>query len=413
MAKTLLVIGAGRESIPALRRARQLGYHLVATDGNSQAPGFAYVDEAIFVSTYAVEETVAYAVEYVQRMGPIHGVIALAADVPQTVAAVMTALGLPGISVETARLTSDKFAMKLRFLETGIPIPWFAAVASARFPNCEELRTLVGPWDGVPLVLKPVDSRGARGVLRLTRGVDLAWAFAHSQSHSPTGRVMLEQWLEGPQISTETVLHDGWAETPGFIDRNYSRLDEFAPHIIEDGGEQPSILSPADQQAICDVAERAARALGITEGIAKGDMVLTPDGPQVIEMAARLSGGYMSSVQVGLATGIDVVGIAIKLATGEPVTRHECMASRPHGVAIRYVFAAPGRVGSIQGLEAVHAFPGVHFVDIPLRVDDEIAVTTNHTQRAGCVIATGMTREEAVARAERAVQHIVVEMEPL
>lgn len=406
--KTLLVLGAGREAIPALRRASTLGYHLVATDGNSQAPGFAYVDEAIFVSTYAVEETVVYAVEYVQRMGPIHGVIALAADVPQTVAAVAAALGLPGISVETARLTSDKFAMKLRFLEAGIPIPWFATVTSL-----EELRALVVLWDGAPLVLKPVDSCGARGVLRLTRDVDLAWAFAHSRSQSPAGRVMLEQWLGGPQISTETVLHDGWAETPGFIDRNYIRLNEFAPHVIEDGGEQPSILSPADQCAVCDVAARAARALGITEGIAKGDMVLTPDGPKVIEMAARLSGGYMSSMQVGLATGIDLVGIAIKLATGEPVIRHECMASKPHGTAIRYVFAVPGRVCKVQGIDTVHTLPGVRFVDIPLKVGEIMAVTTNHTQRAGCVIATGGTREEAVARAARAAQSIVVETEPM
>ena len=408
MAKTLLVIGAGREAIPALRRARTLGYHLVAADGNSQAPGFAFVDEAIFVSTYAVEETVAYAVEYAQRMGPIHGVIALAADVPQTVAAVAAALGLPGISVETARLTSDKFAMKLRFLEAGISIPWFAAVASLKV-----LRTLVALWGGATFVLKPMDSRGARGVLRLTRDVDLTWAFAYSQSQSPTGRVMLEQWLEGPQISTETIVHDGWCETVGFVDRNYSRLEEFAPHILEDGGEQPSILSPADQQVVCDVAERAARALGMTEGTAKGDIVLTPDGPKVIEIAARLSGGYMSSVQVPVAVGIDVIGIAIKLAIGEPVTRHECMASRLHGTAIRYVFTAPGRVCKVQGLDTVHALPGVHFVDIPLKVGDMIAATTNHTQRAGCVVTTGMTREEAVARAERAVQSIVVETEPL
>ena len=410
---TLLILGAGREAIPALRRARTLGYHLVATDGNAQAPGFAYVDEAIFVSTYAVEETVSYALEYVRRMGPIHGVIALAADVPQTVAAVAAALELPGISIETAHLTSDKFAMKLRFLEAGVPIPWFAAVASARFPNCEELRTLVAPWDGAPLVLKPVDSRGARGVLRLMRDVDLAWAFEYSQSQSPRGRVMLEQWLDGPQISTETIVHDGWCETVGFIDRNYSRLDEFAPHVIEDGGQQPSLLNPAEQQAVRDVAEQAARALGITEGIAKGDIVLTPEGPQVIEMAARLSGGYMSSVQVPVAVGIDVIGIAIKLATGEPVTRHECMASRPHGTAIRYVFSAPGRVCKVQGLDTVHTLPGVHFVDMPLKVGDAIAATTNHTQRAGCVIAIGMTREEAVVRAERAVQSIVVATEPI
>ncbi len=408
MAKTLLIIGTGRESIPALRHARTLGYHLVATDGNPQAPGFAYVDEAIFVSTYAVQETVEYALEYVRRMGPIHGVIALAADVPQTVAAVAAALGLPGISVETARLTSDKFAMKQQLLEAGIPVPWFVAV-----PSLEELRALVASWSGKPLVLKPVDSRGARGVLRLTRDVDLAWAWAHSKAQSPTGRLLLEEYLAGPQISTETVLHERWAETPAVVDRNYSRLDEFAPYIVEDGGSWETVLTTDQKTAVCDVAERAAHALDIRDWTAKGDIVVTPEGPKVIEMASRLSGGLMSSVQTPLATGVDLIGIAIRLATGETVLREDCVPRVQNGVAIRYVFAAPGRVCAVLGVHAAKAFPGVAYVDVPVEVNDVIAPVTNHTQRAGCVITTGTTRGEAVLRAEWAVSNIHIETEPL
>jgi biotin carboxylase len=223
---------------------------------------------------------------------------------------------------------------------------------------------------------------------------------------------MIEEWLEGPQISTETILHHEWAETPGFIDRNYQRLQEFAPHVIEDGGEQPSVLSPEDQRAIRAVAERAARALGIKHATAKGDLVFTKDGPKVIEMAARLSGGYMSSVQVPLATGVDLVSIAIRLATGEPVFHEECVPSISWGVAIRYCFAAPGRVYAVRGIEAVATLPGVQFTDLPVAAGDMIFSTSDHTQRAGCVIATGETRGEAVQRAEWAVHNISIGMEP-
>lgn len=406
--KTLLILGAGREAIPALQHAKQLGYRLVVTDGNPRAPGFAYADDTITVSTYDVAVTVKLACHYDAYSQRIDGVLALAADVPQTVAAVAAALGLPGISPETARLTSDKVAMKLRLLEAKIPIPWFAALTSL-----EELRALVASWGGTPLVLKPVDSRGARGVLRLTRDVDLAWAWRHSRAQSPTERVMLEEYLEGPQISTETVLHDGWAETPAVVDRNYSRLNEFAPYIVEDGGSWPAALTTGQRAAVCDVAERAAQALGINNWTAKGDIVFTADGPKVIEMASRLSGGYMSSLQSPLATGVDLIGLAIRLATGEPVLQEDCLPRVQNAVAIRYVFAAPGLVRAVLGLHAVQAFPGVAFVDIPVETHDVMASITNHTHRAGCVITTGTTRDDAVLRAEWAVRNIHIDTEPL
>jgi len=103
----------------------------------------------------------------------------------------------------------------------------------------DELRA-AGVERGFPLVLKPVDGRGARGVLRLTKDTDLAWAFAHATSQSRRGGVMVEEYLAGPQISTEGLLVDGEGTTCGFIDRNYEHLDTFAPYIVENGGEQPS-----------------------------------------------------------------------------------------------------------------------------------------------------------------------------
>src|SRR5438477_12059244 len=109
----------------------------------------------------------------------------MAADVPVTVATVAAALGLPGIPIAAARLAADKLAMKRAFKTAGIPIPWFEAIASL-----DELRAIVASR-GLPLVLKPIDGRGARGVLRLTAATDLAWAYAHATSQSRAGGVMV------------------------------------------------------------------------------------------------------------------------------------------------------------------------------------------------------------------------------
>lgn len=403
--KTLWVVSAGAEAVPGLLRAKEMGLHLVVSDASPSAPGVALADDFVQASTYDVEESVEVAAKYHREVRPIDGVICLAADVPLTVASVTDTLGLPGISVEAARLASDKLAMKDRFVQAGVPVPWYSPVDSVT-----SLRQLISS-KGLPLVIKPVDSRGARGVLRLTSSVDPVWAFRHARSFSPTGRVMVEEYLEGPQVSTESMLLNGQGYTPGFSDRNYEYLERFAPYIIENGGHQPSVLSEAQRRGICRCAEEAGRAMGITTGIAKGDMVWTSEGPKVIEMAARLSGGWFSSDQIPLATGVDLVGAAIRLALGEEVTSGELIPVRQAGVAIRYFFPAPGRVISIQGVEEAEALPGIHKIGFFVEPGDVLESAINHTKRAGYVITHGASRDEAIDRAMRVVNTIYVETE--
>jgi biotin carboxylase len=398
--RAILFVSGGVEALPGIRLARRMGLHVVVSDGSADAPGLAEADDTLIASTYDIEATVDAARRYSETVRPLDGVISVAADVPVTVAAVAEGLGLPGISMESACLAADKVAMKERFAERGIPAPWFAALE-----NFEQLLAVVAAR-GFPLVIKPVDSRGARGVLRLGPRVDLAWAYAHSLKWSPTGRVMVEEYLAGPQISTESLLLDGVGFTPGFADRNYEFLDRFAPWIIENGGQQPSILSIQDRDAVADLAVRAGLALGITTGIVKGDIVLTADGPRVIEVAARLSGGWFCTDQIPLATGVDLVGAAIRTALGEPVTPEDLVPTRSQGVAIRYFFPPPGRVNAITGADRYRTTPWVHRLGFMVGVGEIVEAATNHTTRAGYVITTGETRDEAVARAVEVVNAV-------
>lgn len=407
MSKTLLVISGGSEAIPGIQRAKAMGYRVVVSDQNPQAPGFAHADDQLIASTYDVAETLAAATRYHQTTGAIDGVICMATDVPLTVASVAQALGLPGLSIETAQRAADKLLMKQRFVAQGIATPWFAEVASA-----QHLVELVAER-GSDLVIKPVDSRGARGVLQLrelTDLADLSWAFQQARSYSPSGRVMVEQFQHGPQISTESILLKGQATTPGFIDRNYEHLHTFTPHIIENGGQQPSILATEQRQQVSELAEQAARAIGINSGIAKGDMVLTAEGPKVIEVAARLSGGWMSSDQIPAATGVDIVGAAIKLALGEPFTLDDYQPTQCRGVAIRYFFPPQGKLHAIHNLEEANALEGIYRLGFFVSPGDQIGEVTNHTQRAGYVITLGDSCAEAVARAERVVEMVRFEV---
>jgi biotin carboxylase len=285
-------------------------------------------------------------------------------------------------------------------------VPWFAPVGSVG-----ELQSIVAQR-GLPLVIKPVDSRGARGVLRLTAGVDLAWAFGEARRWSPTGRVLVEEYLSGPQFSTESLLFDGEAWTPGFAERNYEFLDRFAPYMIENGGQHPAAIAPADVAALCEVAAAAGRALGLERGIVKGDLVLTPRGPRVIEIATRLSGGWFCTDQIPLATGVDLVGAALRLAVGAGVDRDALTPRRERGVAIRYFFPAPGRVRAVRSVLRFRVAPWVHRLGLFVGVGGRVDPPTNHTLRAGFVITRASTAAEAVRRAEAVVRGIQIVTTP-
>lgn len=405
--KTLWVVSGGAEAVPGILKAKALGHFVIVSDGSSDCPGAAVADAFFQASTYDIDASVGAARSYHQKVRPLDGVICLAADVPLTVASIAAALDLPGIPVDAARMAMDKMAMKDRFAAEGIPIPWYCEVFSAA-----ELFDVVDR-KGFPLVIKPVDSRGARGVLRLIQGVDLDWAFQHAQSYSPSGRVMVEEYLYGQQVSTESVLLDGAAYTPGFADRNYEYLERFSPYIIENGGQQPSCLDDNAKEQIRRCAEQAGRALGISTGIAKGDMVWTESGPKVIEIAARLSGGWFSSDQIPLATGVDIVAAAIRIALGEKIDETELVPKYQRGVAIRYFFPPPGQMIAVRNTDAVKRMPGVEKLNLFVRPGEEIESVTNHTKRAGCVIASGDTCEEAVVRASAVVDKLVIETRPV
>lgn len=404
--RTILIVSGGREAVPAIVEARRLGLRVLVSDGAPDAPGLRLADAGLIASTYDPEATVAAARAYAAQ-NRIDAVLAVAADVPVTAAAVADALGLPGISLASARLAADKLAMKDRLRAAGVPVPWYTAVESA-----EALAELASERDRL-LIVKPVDSRGARGVVRLLPGVDPAWAFAVAAAESPTGRVMAETFIHGPQVSTETLVVGGEALTVGLADRNYELLDRFAPFVIEDGGELPTRLPDALQQEIGELIADAARALGIRHGTVKGDVVIGTDGPLLIEIAARLSGGYFCTHEIPLATGVNFVEAAIRLALGEYLHLDDWQPRWSRGVAQRYLFPPPGRVIAIGGVDAVAAREGIALLEMRVVRDDVVRPMTSHVCRAGVVIAVAETRAEAMERAEAAVRDVHVLTAPI
>ncbi|HEX3675760.1 MAG TPA: ATP-grasp domain-containing protein [Rhizomicrobium sp.] len=402
MGKTILIVSGGIEAADAAKRAKEMGLYVVVSDRDQEAPGFAFADSCILADVYSADETGAAAERYSRKIRKIDGVICVAADAPQTTAAVAKRLGLPGISTESARIACDKLAMKERFLGAGVPIPWFSPVATPQALQRFAIER------GHNLVIKPVDSRGSRGVQRVAQVADLDKAFALARQHSPTQRVMVEQYLDGPQVSTESIIVNGRCFTPGFSDRNYEHLERYAPFFIENGGDLPSHLPEETQAKVRDVVARAAEALGITNGTVKGDIVVHDGEPYVIELAARLSGGFFCTREIPLNTGVDFVGAAIRVALGEAVSADELEPRHFTPVVQRYAFPQPGRIVSVAGAEDARAMPGIAELVVTAKPGDIIPPAGDKRPSAAMVLATGASRETALAAANDALAQLKI-----
>ena len=400
LGKTLLIVSGGIEAVPGIQRAKEMGLYVVVSDGSSTAPGFEYADDCIIASTYNVNETVQKAKHYHETVRKFDGAMCIASDVPLTVASVANELGLPGIPIASAELAMDKMAMKIKFHKDGVPVPKFEKIE-----NRNQLEEIIKNW-GYPVVIKPADSRGARGVLRLTKEVDLEWAWAHSKENSPTGRVMVEKYLEGPQVSTESMMVDGNCYTVGFSDRNYEFLGKYAPYIIENGGDLPSYLPYKIQEDIKIIIEKAALSMGITNGIVKGDIVVHDGKPYVIELAARLSGGYFCTHEIPMNTGVDLVGNAIKMAIGERLDLNDLLPKFNKNICQRYIFPKPGILNEINGLDELENNSSIKYFNLHVKPGQKIERPTAHPSRAGMVIATGESREDTRINAKTAIEAI-------
>lgn len=380
--KHLVIIGAGLLQVPVITVANNLGIKTIVTDYNEKAPGMKIADYPVVISTRDVDGTVRIMKEMSQKI-KIDGVITVGTDASMTVAAVANALGLPGIKFENAEASSNKIKMRERLRVHNVSIPDFYKVWS--FQDLVNASKKLG----YPLVLKPADNMGARGVMKIENEVMLEAGFLNAKKGSPSGELIAEEYMDGPELSIDALIYNNEIYITGVADR----LIEREPYFIEIGHVLPSAL-PQDliNQGI-EVFKKGIRALGIDIGAAKGDIKLTKDGAKVGEIAARLSGGFMSAYTFPYATGINLMHNAIDIALGYPP--HNLIPTK-NAVAIeKALIPEPGIVEDIVGIEDAYAINGFKELFLHVKIGDEVNEPKSNVEKAGNFIVVRDTREEA------------------
>jgi biotin carboxylase len=396
----ILILGAGIMQGPAISIARSMGLYTVAVDGDPRAPEAKQADRFERIDLKDKEGIEALGRE-LQSRGGLSGVMTAGTDFSASVAWAAERLGLPGIPYEAALNASDKDRMRRCFAEAGVPCPGFA-VFTAETPGASAGRL---PFD-FPVVVKPVDNMGARGCRRVDSPRELTRALEEALRFSRSGRAIVEEFMDGPEFSVDALVHRDAIRVCGFADRHIF----FPPYFIEMGHTMPSVLGEAETRALLEVFFAGIRALGITagHGAAKGDLKLTPRGPMIGEIAARLSGGYMSGWTYPYASGVEVTRGAILAALGLP---WEPPPDRSWTSAERAIISIPGTVRSVHGLEQARAVENVKNLFLRVEEGAEVRFPENNVSKCGNAISAAPDRASAVEAAEKSARAVLIRLE--
>ena len=377
----LLVLGAGPAQLGLLEAARRRGLWLAVVDRDPAAPGFRFADRRCILST---EDEPA-----VERLGAaldVDGIIAPGTDWPVAIAArVAERLALPHpISAAAAVLATNKIRQRERLAEAGVPQPRSWIVGAE-----DEL-----PEPSYPCVVKAPDRQGQKGLALVGERSELAGAVAQARAAARSGLALVEELVDGPEVTVVGFSVGGVFTAVTVTDRVVAEPPAFGVALAHVWPSHVRGQSP-------DMAAAAVAALGIEDGPSYTQLRIGPDGPQVIEIAARLGGGHDAEL-AERATGVPLNDLAIDAALGLPLSAPE-PGSRVGGAVTRFLVAPAGVFESVDvpddldGVEHVRVYREPGYVFTPLR---------RGSDRAGAVIVVGESREQAVARAEAAAQRI-------
>ena len=398
---TILILGAGVMQMPGIRIARRKGWRVVLVDGSPKAVARDLADRFACVDLKDRDGLLTFA-RTVRGDSGLDGIFTAGTDFSSSVAWVAERLGLPGISFETAMRATDKCLMREAFDVHGVPSPRFVCWTGDGDPS-SRLR----PGMGYPLVVKPVDNMGARGVRRVQDPTELADACREAMVLSRSSRVIIEEYMEGPEFSLDAIVQGGAVTVCGVADR----VIRFPPSFVEMGHTMPTSADPETVRALESVFRRGIAAIGIDNGAAKGDIKLTPKGPMVGEIAARLSGGYMSGWTFPLASGVEVTEAALNIAVGLPPG--DLTPRRREVCAERALISIPGVVEDVAGEREAAGVAGVAEVFLRVAPGDTVVFPSNNVQKCGNVLAVGHSLDEAQAAASRALGMLQVRLRPL
>jgi biotin carboxylase len=411
MARFLMVeswIGSAGAALPRTLRARGDRFVLLTRDperyaadnGSGPHPAAALADEVVVAETHDLAATRARAAA-LHRDRPFDGVLSTCDHYLEAVAVVAEDLGLPGSPPDAVRVALRKDLVREALSRAGLPNPGFAVAATLA-----EARTAAARL-GYPLVAKPVDLHSGTLVRRIEGPDELASWFAEAEAlaHNTRGQrrqpgVLLEVVMSGPELSVETATRQGVTTVIGITDKSLTG----APGYVESGHQFPAALDEATAGAVAGLVRAALVAIGWSHGVGHTEVMLTPDGPRIVEINPRQGGNHIFEL-VELVTGQSTLDALADLARGRaPVTPPAGAEGRPASAAVQFVMAPrDAQLVGVSGRDELDEDPNVVRWVLPQALPVDVRRPRDNEDYLGHVVAVDRSGRGARTYAERAV----------
>lgn len=396
MQKRLLVLAAGLLQVPVIKRAHEMGYYVIAVDGNAKAKGLRYADKAICADIRSESLMLDIA-----RREKIDGVIHPCSEVSMEVMGhIVDELHLSGVTYVQALIATNKHLMREAFKKGNAPSPKSILAESAD----DAWKHFQNEFD-TNAILKPSRNSGSRGIAKVVKGIskeEFVKFYDNALSESRDKSVLIEQFIEGPEFSIEIIVWNGNVNILTVTDKKTTE----APHFVELGHSQPSCYPEETVAIIKDAAIRGVKALGVDKCACHAEVKVQNGKAYIMEIGARMGGDFISTVLTQISTGVDMVAAAIDCALNiEPDLTPK---TKPQGVCIRYFCPTPGKLKSISNADVL-TDPHVHEWEIYPKVGDDIPEVTSSLCRSGHVIVTEDTPQRAIALAEKLIDEVKIE----
>lgn len=323
-------------------------------------------------------------------------------------AAIGSALGLRAHSPQTVRWVHDKAAMRERLAALGVD-----STPGGRVGNIREAGQ-AGRRYGYPFVLKPVVGTGSAGVTVIHSPADLvaAWEWATAVTAEGPDDLVAERYLDGTELSVESLSEDGEHRTVCLTGKVKS-----ATHCVELGHMVPGPFDAATSDAVRQFTASVLNALGVRDGVTHTEIIVTADGPHVVETHLRPAGDEIPEM-IRDTYGIDLLDLLVRQSLGEHVMDRldrELMAVEKTATCSAIWFGTPaasGRIVAVAGIESARAMVGVVGVASLKEIGDQLpkeltdSAPTGVSARAISARATADDPREALRRAKAAAEAV-------
>lgn len=394
MKKRLLFVAAGLAQAPAIREARQMGFHVTAMDGDASAPGLSDADESHVGNILDAQEILRVA-----RLTQAQGIVSVCCDVAmEAVATACSELGLPGIRPEVVRVSRSKLLQREAMSAAGLLVPQFAAVETAD--------AALESWDrfqSAAVVIKPVDASGSRGVSYVNTRDQVASAFELARQNSRSALVMVESFMPGTEYSVEAWV----VGTEVHVLATSMKVRTQPPYLLDRQVHFPDDLSESKRRIMIDHAVRGIKACGFQDCPVHLECIDSPQGPMIVELAARGAGFKVFTEMLPRVTGISTALASVTASLGEApdlTPKHAGMAA-----SLVFIDPVPGIFRAAHGVDAARALPGVSEVVIYPVPGQRMNELRSGSDRAGHVLAYGADAATCQSTARQALATIRLE----